>query len=69
MDTATYPGIEKEYRPPPHVKKEIMRHAVRKYIDKNHVMSHCYPKSLDYSQGIEKHKFDSGGRLQWAFMN
>ena len=62
-------GQHQKYRPPEHIAKQLIAHAVRNITGKEKILEKCYPKNTSYHQGLPQHKHDSGGRLQWAFLN
>ena len=67
MDDYSSDGHQK-YKPPTHVAKSLIAHAVRNIPGKEKILAKCYPnQSGSYHQGLKPHKYNDGGKLQWAF--
>ena len=64
-------GAASHYRPPPHIAKQIIAHAIRGFhkADQEKILGHCYPRKQNLQQGLPPHVHDQGGQLQWAFLN
>ena len=63
-----HPESQDWYAPPTHVAKKLIAHAVRNIPNKHILLDKLFPRKVPLKQ-MQTHKYDSGGRLQWAFMN
>ena len=57
------------YKPPTHVAKALIAHAVRNIPGKEQILAKCYPQTGTYNQGLKQHQYNDDGKWQFAYGN
>jgi hypothetical protein len=65
---AAHPSSVNTWNPPPHIAKELIKHAVRKIPNNKVLLEKLFHGKRPLKQ-MPSHKYDDGGTLSWLFMN
>ena len=69
MDIPDHPHSHGWFDLPRKAGKDLIAKAIHKIPGVGNLMSKLYSRQYELGQGLPKHQYNDGGKLQWAYLN
>ena len=69
MDIPDHPDSHGWFDLPRKAGKDLIAKAISKIPGVGNLMSKLYSRQYELGQGLPKHQYNDGGKLQWAYLN
>ena len=69
MDIPDHPHSHGWFDLPEKAGKDLIAKAISKIPRAKELMSKLYSRQYKLGQGLPKHEYTSGGKLEWAYLN